>query len=117
MSRFYDEMYEVAKELLSKPEEGFGTTGTLTALDGTTTYDIRIAYLKPDRKRDFMPLSGSMITDSNQRRAYFQFVIRDVFVPERGCRITSNGKTMTIHSFKPISPADETVVYECLLEV
>jgi hypothetical protein len=117
MSEFYDEMYEVARELLSNPPEGFGTEMVLTALDGTTTYSGRVAYLKPDRKRVDMPMETRMITNSNQRRAFFQFVTRDIFVPERGCRITSNGKTMTIHSVKPISPADEIVVYECLLEV
>lgn len=113
MSEFYDEMYDVASELL----EEFGTDGVLTSLDGTLDFNIKIAYLRPDRKRDDMALERSYLTDSTMKRGIFQFEDRNIFTPERGCIISSGGRSMSINSISEVAPANETVIYECLLEI
>jgi hypothetical protein len=113
MSARYDKAYALAKKMITK----FGTTMKITSLDGLGIYDGIIVYLRPDRKRDDMALDKMYLTNSNQRRAYFQLLVRGIFEPERGCIITSGDKSMTIDTLRAIAPANKTVVYECLLEV
>ena len=110
---FYQRMREkVAWKLLAK----FGVSMTYTSLDGETTATGKVAFFKPDRKREDESLEREYLTESNQKGAYFLLDDRGL-VPERGATITSGESTRVIHSVEPIAPANITVIYECLLEV
>ncbi len=110
---FYDRIAKMAKRLITLR----GTSMEIESVPAGVATSGKIVYIRPDKKRADTPLSPSNLTTAVQRRAYFFLEDDSILEVERGCRITSNNRTMTIEKLEPIAPNDVLIVYECLLEV
>ncbi len=110
---FYERITKMAKRLIALR----GTDMLVESIPAGFSATGKIIYIKPDKKREDTTLSIGNITTAVQRRAYFYLSDNTDMEIERGYRITSNARSMTIEKLEPIAPNDILIVYECLLEV